>query len=125
LDRSRPHERVHVTSDNATTHQDDEVEAVLRGAADHLVLLYPPTCRPWLDPIEMLWRQLRREVTHCELLESVEALLTATNEFFERYNRTLGRRVFFHWLAPHMTSERVLGPDHCFLPVHGLAAPGP
>ena len=89
LDR-RPHERVYVAWDNSTTHQDDEVEAVLRGAADRLVLVYLPTYSPWLNPIEMLWRQFRREVTHCELFESVEALLAATNEFFERYNRTPG-----------------------------------
>jgi putative transposase len=36
----------------------------------------------------MLWRHFRREVTHCELFETVEALLAATWEFFERYNRT-------------------------------------
>ena len=35
----------------------------------------------------MLWRHLRREVTHCELFANVEALATATYGFFERYNR--------------------------------------
>jgi len=28
-----------------------------------------------------------REVTHCELFESIDALLEATGEFFERMNR--------------------------------------
>jgi hypothetical protein len=28
-----------------------------------------------------------REVTHCELFESVDALLEATQDFFDRYNR--------------------------------------
>jgi len=41
---------------------------------------------PWLNPIEMLWRQFRREVTHCELFETVQALLDATRDFFARYN---------------------------------------
>ena len=86
LDR-HPHERVYVAWDNASTHWDDEVQAALRGAAGRLVLLYLPTYSPWLNPIEMLWRHFRREVTHCELFESVEALLTAASEFFERYNR--------------------------------------
>ncbi len=58
---------IYVAWDNATTHQADEVEAVVRGAAGRLVLLYLPTYSPWLNPIEMLWRQFRREVTHCEL----------------------------------------------------------
>lgn len=85
-----PHERVYVAWDNASTHEDDEVEAVLRGAAGRLVLLYLPTYSPWLNPIEMLWRHFRREVTHCELFASVEALLAATHDFFERYNKAPG-----------------------------------
>jgi hypothetical protein len=35
----------------------------------------------------MLWRHSRREVTHCELFESVKALLAAAADFFARYNR--------------------------------------
>jgi len=57
-------------------------EAALRGAAGQIVLLYLPTYSPWLNPLEMLWRHFRREVTHCELFESVQALLRATSEFF-------------------------------------------
>ena len=83
-----PRERVYVAWDNASTHEDHDVEAVLRGAAGRLVLLYLPTYSPWLNPIEMLWRHFRREVTHCELFENAHALLSATTEFFARYNRT-------------------------------------
>lgn len=35
----------------------------------------------------MLWRYYRREVTHRELFESIDALLAATPAFFERMNR--------------------------------------
>jgi putative transposase len=79
---------IYIAWDNATTHQDDEVEAVVRAAAGRLVLLYLPTYSPWLNPIEMLWRHYRREVTHCELFETAHALLAATRDFFERYNQT-------------------------------------
>jgi putative transposase len=82
---------IYVAWDNADTHQDDEIEAVVRGAADRLVLLYLPTYSPWLNPIEMLWRHFRREVTHCELFETVEALLQASCAFFERYNQRLAQ----------------------------------
>ena len=78
---------IYVAWDNASTHQDDEVEAVVRAAAGRLVLLYLPTYSPWLNPIEMLWRHFRREVTHCELFASVKALLAAATDFFARYNR--------------------------------------
>ena len=36
----------------------------------------------------MLWRHYRREVTHCELFASIDALVDATREFFDRMNRT-------------------------------------
>jgi putative transposase len=88
LVQKHPTERVNVAWDNASTHQDDEIEAVVRGAAGRLVLLYLPTYSPWLNPIEMLWRHFRREVTHCELFESVQALVDACLDFFRRHNRT-------------------------------------
>ena len=47
--------------------------------------------QPWLNPIEMLWRHFRREVTHCELFASMAALLQATADFFVRYNATPDR----------------------------------
>ena len=77
---------IYLAWDNVSTHQDDEIEAVVRAAAGRLVLLYLPTYSPWLNPIEMLWRHYRREVTHCELFETVHALLDATHDFFARYN---------------------------------------
>ena len=78
---------IYVAWDNADTHEDDEVEAVVRAAAGRLILLYLPTYSPWLNPIEMLWRHFRREVTHCELFETKQALLAAAQEFFDRYNQ--------------------------------------
>jgi putative transposase len=82
---------IYVAWDNAGTHEDDEVETVLRAAAGRLVLLYLPTYSPWLNPIEMLWRQFRREVTHNELFQSVKSLLAAARDFFDRYNREPAR----------------------------------
>lgn len=82
-----PRGTIYVAWDNARTHEDEEVEAVLRGAAGRLVLLYLPTYSPWLNPIEMLWRHFRREVTHCELFASIDAVLEATRAFFDCCNR--------------------------------------
>jgi len=81
-----PSQTVYVAWDNCSTHQDAQVEAVVRGAAGRLILLYLPTYSPWLNPIEMLWRHFRREVTHCELFPSVNELVLATYDFFERHN---------------------------------------
>lgn len=84
---THPTDTIFVAWDNAKTHQDDDVEAVLRGAAGRLVLLYLPTYSPWLNPIEMLWRHYRREVTHCELFSSLSHLVDATLDFFARLNQ--------------------------------------
>lgn len=85
---SHPKQTVYVAWDNVNTHQNDEVEAVVRSAAGRLILMYLPTYSPWLNPIEMLWRHFRREVTHCELFESVKALQEASEDFFDRFNQT-------------------------------------
>ncbi len=45
-------------------------------------MLYLPTYSPWLNPIEMLWRHFRHEVTHCELFANVKALIAAAYDFF-------------------------------------------
>lgn len=55
--------------------QGAEVEAVVRGAAGRLALLYSPTYSPWLNPIEMLWQQFRREVTHVVAVEVTHPFL--------------------------------------------------
>jgi transposase len=77
--------------DNADTHADHEVEAGVRAAAGRLVLRYLPTYSPWLNPIELLWRQFRREVTHGERFASLDALLKAAHAFFDRYNQRTER----------------------------------
>lgn len=87
LIEKHPSETVYLVWDNATTHMDDEIDAVVQAAAGRLILLYLPTYSPWLNPIEMLWRHFRREVTHCELFETMQALLTAAQNFFDRYNQ--------------------------------------
>jgi transposase len=87
LRAKHPTGTVYVAWGNADTHRDDAVEAVVRAAAGRLVLLYLPTYSPWLNPIEMLWRHFRREVTHGELFASVKALLAAAADVFARYNQ--------------------------------------
>jgi putative transposase len=39
----------------------------------------------------VLWRHARREVTHCELFEGMQAALRATGELFARHNRSRER----------------------------------
>ena len=98
-------ETIYVTWDNASMHQDDEVEAVVRAAAGRLVLLYLPTYSPWLNPIEMLWRQFRREVTHWELFVSVTALVDTSLDFFHRYNTQPQKVLSIIGATPHFPCD--------------------
>ncbi len=80
-----PAQTIYITGNHCSTHQDADIESLIRGTAGRLGLLYLPTYSPWLNPIEMLWPHFRREVTHCELFESLTALVEATLDFFARY----------------------------------------
>jgi hypothetical protein len=71
---------------DTTTHENEKIEAVLWGAVGRLALLSLPTYSPWLDPIEMLWRQFRRQVTHGERFDAVGDLLTVIRVFLKRYH---------------------------------------
>src|SRR5919199_6337786 len=55
---------MYLTWDNCYTHFDKQIDAILKEANGRLVLLYLPTYSPWLNPIEMLWRAMRYNVTH-------------------------------------------------------------
>jgi putative transposase len=81
-----PEETISLAWDHATTQEEEDLEAVVRSAAGRLVRLYLPPYSPWLHPIAMLWRHLRREVTHWELFARVKMLVTAAQDFFARYN---------------------------------------
>jgi putative transposase len=48
------------------------------------------TYDPWLNPVEVLWRQWRCEVTRCEPLANLQALLAANKNLFDRHNRPPG-----------------------------------
>jgi putative transposase len=76
-----------VAWENADTHEDDEVEAAVRAAAGRLVLQDLPTCSLWVNPIDLLWRHCRRNVTHGEVFETKQALLAAAKAFCDRSNR--------------------------------------
>jgi hypothetical protein len=54
-------------------------------------VLYWPTYSPWLNPLEMRWRQCRREVTHGALFVSLDALLKVAHACFDRYNQRTKR----------------------------------
>jgi transposase len=84
---------IYLTWDNCNTHADKEIDAILKEANGRLVLLYLPTYSPWLNPIEMLWRHMRYNVTHCELFMDITDLTSAFLEFFRTISKETVRRI--------------------------------
>src|ERR687886_83407 len=84
---------IYPTWDNATTHYDDEIDEVLKEAKGRLVLLSLPTYSPWLNPIEMLWRSMRYNVTHCELFVTIADLEAAFLDYFASTPKETVRRI--------------------------------
>ena len=84
---------IYLTWDNATTHFGGDVDRVLKGANGRLVLLYLPTYSPWLNPLEMLWRSMRYNVTHCELFITVDDLKAAFLNYFATISKETVRSI--------------------------------
>jgi transposase len=84
---------IYLTWDNCNTHFDEEIDSILKEANGRLVLLYLPTYSPWLNPIEMLWRNMRYNVTHCELFMDITDLTSAFLEYFRTTPKETVRRI--------------------------------
>ena len=69
--------------DNYIIHRSKKTVAVLARYADRLNILSLPTYAPKLNVIELLWKFLRRKVTHNHLYESIAKVVEAVDEFFK------------------------------------------
>jgi transposase len=74
--------------DNFIIHHSQKTLKFLEQYADQLVLYALPTYSPWLNLIELLWKHLRRKVTHNHLFETTTQLVQAVCSFFKVLNRT-------------------------------------
>lgn len=86
-----PTQTLYIAWDNASSHTGAEIDDLVQAAQGRLVLLYLPTYSPWLNPIEMLWRHMRRRVTHCEFFPSLNHLVEAAAAFFIHCNQHLSQ----------------------------------
>lgn len=76
--------KVILVVDNYIIHRSKKTNTTLERYADRLTVMALPTYSPHLNVIELLWKYLRRKVTHNHLFESVNALVDAVEEFFAR-----------------------------------------
>ena len=81
--------RVFLVVDNYIIHRSKHTQALLAHYADRLSVMALPTYSPKLNLIELLWKYLRRKVTHNHLFESITQLLEAVEAFFRRLDNNL------------------------------------
>ncbi len=74
--------KVVLVVDNYIIHRSQKTKRVLERYADRLMLVALPTYSPKLNLIELLWKYLRRKVTHNHLFDSVGTLIEAVEAFF-------------------------------------------
>ncbi len=74
--------KVVLVIDNFIIHRSKATNRVLERYADRLEVCQLPTYAPQLNVIELLWKHLRRKVTHNHLFESIAALVAAVEQFF-------------------------------------------
>ena len=79
--------KVVLVIDNYIIHRSKATQRVLERYTDRLIVCPLPTYAPKLNVIELLWKYLRRKVTHNHLFESVAALTAAVDTFFAELDR--------------------------------------
>lgn len=74
--------KVVIIVDNYIIHRSKKTNQVLAGYADRLTVAPLPTYSPKLNVIELLWKYLRRKMTHNHLFDSIDTLVEAAEAFF-------------------------------------------
>jgi putative transposase len=73
--------------DNYIIHRSKKTQAVLEKYADRIEIIPLPTYSPKLNIIEMLWKYLRRKVTHNHLFKTIDNLVEAVMDFLKSLNQ--------------------------------------
>ena len=81
-------QKIVLVVDNFIIHHSRQTSAFLQQYAGQLILFALPTYSPWLNVIELLWKHLRRKVTHNHLFENIARLVEAVGSFLKALNRT-------------------------------------
>jgi transposase len=78
--------KIGLVVDNYIIHRSKKTQAILDKYADRIEIVPLPTYSPKLNVIELLWKYLRRKVTHNHLFASIENLVDAALEFLKSLN---------------------------------------
>ena len=80
-------EKIIVVLDNARAHHATTVQEFAKIHEEKLELMFLPPYSPRLNPIERVWRKLRKAVTHNHFFETFEKFLRAIARFFVKFKK--------------------------------------
>ena len=83
----RKKKKVLLVLDNARYHKAHELKAYLEEVKDRLELLFLPPYSPDLNPIEMVWRETRREVTNNRYFTSLSEQKQKLLNYWSSYEK--------------------------------------
>jgi len=100
-----PGREVWVILDSAPGHRNHAMTKFL-AKNPRLKLQYQPTYAPWTNPVERVWQEMRRSVTHCHALADLTAVLSAALRWCQRFTAAppTVRRLLAFQAAPAQTS---------------------
>jgi putative transposase len=78
--------KIGLVVDNYIIHASKKTRLVLEKYADRIEIVPLPTYSPKLNVIELLWKYLRRKVTHNHLFGSIDKLVEAVLNFLQSLN---------------------------------------
>jgi transposase len=78
--------KIGLVVDNYIIHRSKKTLACLEKYADRLEVIPLPTYAPKLNVIELLWKYLRKKVTHNHLFETIAKLIEAVEDFLKSLN---------------------------------------
>jgi transposase len=81
-------QKIVLVVDNFIIHHSQKTRKFLEQYAHQLILFALPTYSPWLNLIELLWKHLRRKVTHNHLFKTISKLVEAVCSFLDTLNQT-------------------------------------
>ncbi len=82
--RHFPRREIRVILDSAPGHHNHAMTKFLK-RNPRLELQYQPTYAPWTNPVERVWQEMRRAVTHCHALPHLAAVVSTALSWCERF----------------------------------------
>lgn len=96
--------KIYLVLDNASSHHAKMLKPFLKSIADLLELVFLPPYSPDFNPIEILWRDLKKDVNTNEYFETLDELRVALREYVVQF-KSPSKKIASLWNSKKWISE--------------------